>query len=514
MHYLIIVFAIVFFAIYPSALLRFATGQIDVLSYLMIFSVIAAISQIVFARFSPLLQDSEIASPRTVVCGETLLLGGVNAVFNTLAYGAFYMAISLGDPVRATVFLELWASVFLIFTMWFRRGEHGEFQHYQGLTTTLGFFALGVSGVVLVSSAEIAATATLTAQTAEQTNRNLALIVGAAAPLLMATSFMFGTRNARTISARFLSNFGLPLKPCGSESPDIDLLRARIDFLAGIYHGLFLRMFASFLMFGVLVVAWAVFGWRPKLASTDLVFFAGVTLCAVISSAGSTLANIANNLSKTSNINMLWAFSPFLGVLLLRSFGYAETTPTEVYFGAILILAANFMLTTKTQHSIAFRFAILSLCGLAFAILFLPPLRDESSAQYVALPLGVFGILAAFFIDRIARADHETDGSSKSDSMFGQNVFTLWILGFGSVLTMVLFREADVMASDLTIVILGVAVVYMCVLPIERLVRPIEQPRNENVLAQQLLTVGLSALFLLTLFVLLILALIEASAAV
>lgn len=505
--------AVVLFSIYPSALLKFATGQIDVLSYLMAFSVIAAMSQFVFVRTNPSLPGATTELHRSVVSADTLRLGCINAVFNTLAYGAFYVAISLGDAVRATVFLELWASVFLIFTMLFRRGEPGGFVHHHGLITTVGFFVVGVCGVVLVSSAEIAVIAATDSQSAVRADSFLALVAGAAAPVLMATSFMFGTRNARTMSSRLGAGLGLPPEPPDFEGADESRLRSRIDLLAGIYHGLFLRVFSSLFVFCVIVVAWSVFDWRPQVAATDFIFFSGIALCALISSVGSTLANIANNLSKSSNLNMIWAFSPFLGVLLLHYFGYAQTTPAEVYFGAILILSANFMLTTRTHHSIAFRFSILALCGLAFAVLFTQPLRDEPSAHYVALPLGVFGILAAFFIDRVARADRKSNGKREPAAMFGQNVFTLWILGFGSVLTMVLFREAGTMASDITIVILGVAVFYMCVLPIERLIEPIEKPDDRDELTHHLVTVGLSALFLLTLFVLLLLALIEVDAA-
>ncbi len=512
MHYLAILLAISFFGLYPTALMKFAKGQIDVLSYLTVFSIVAALSQWLFLTLSPKLRDAPRDLHQTALTQTTLRLGASNAVFNTLAYGAFFWAISHGDAVRATVFLELWASVFLIFTMIFRRGEPGGFDHHQGLPTTIGFFAVGVFGVILISTAKIAAVTGTDVTTAVQSDSVSAVLIGAAAPVLMAISFMFGTRNARTISGHLAEAVGLARTAPATEPAADTIKRQHINFIAGIYHGLFLRVFATVIMLTVLLVAWFGFDWRPMLGTADFVFFAGVILCALISSAGSTLANIANNLSASSNLNMIWAFAPFLGILFLRHFGYADTTPPDVYYGAILILAANFMLTTKTTHSIAFRLSILSLCVLAYVVLFTAPLREESSVQYVALPLGVFGILAAFFIDRVARADYGSDPKIEPAAMFSQNIFTLWILGFGSIVTMALFRETGVMSSDMTIVILGVAVVYMCVLPIERFIAPLTRSDGNDELVPHLIRVGLSALFLLTLFVLLLLAFVAASA--
>lgn len=506
MAYLIIIFAVLFFGLYPSALLRFATGQIDVLSYLMVFSVVAAASQFLLLAVTPKFSSIEPGLHSRVINRSTVGLGIGNAIFNTLAYGSFYLALSLGDAVSATVLLELWASVFLIFTMVFRRESDGGFEHHHGLPTTIGFFTLGILGVVMVASAEVNSLLGEAGEPLTSSQNALALVAGVAAPILMATSFMIGTRNARTVSGQLCDEVKIPVERSPDEPPKIKKTRANVDYVAGIYHGAFLRFFATAILLVVLPTAWLMFGWRPELASTDLLFISGVVLCALISSAGSTLANIANNISRSSNLNLIWAFSPFLGVILLRAFGYADSTPATVFFGAILILAANFMLTTKTQHSASFRFSILALCGLAFIVLFVPPLREEASIQYVALPLGVFGILAAFFIDRVARSH---PNQREPTALFAQNIFTLWILGFGSILTMALFREMDVLASDMTLVILGVAVVYMCVMPVERLFRRPNDPQSESDVEEQLAAVGLSALFLLSLFVLLLLAMLE-----
>lgn len=493
--------------------MKFARGQIDVLSYLTVFAVIAALSQLLFLALAPTPKNAPLdmhAQARTVT---TLRLGATNAIFNTLAYGAFFWAISHGDAVRATVFLELWASVFLVLTMIYRRGEPGGFDHHQGLPTTLIFLAVGICGIVLISSAKVAAVTGANPGVSPLDTSLTALFAGVAAPVLMATSFMFGTRNARTIAKNFLLVCQLPPEPHPDETPTEVAQRKQISFVAGIYHGLFLRVWATIIMLCVTGLAWALFDWRPQLGTADFVFFAGICLCALISSTGSTLANIANNLSSSSNLNMIWAFAPFLGILFLRAFGYADSTPSEVFFGAILILAANFMLTTKTPHSIAFRFAILAMCVLAYVVLFVPPMREENAVQYVALPLGVFGILAAFFIDRVARGDYGSDPKTEPAAMFSQNVFTLWILGLGSVVTMTLFRETNVMSGDMTIVILGVAVVYMCVLPIERFMSPLTRTEDDGELVHHLIRVGLSAMFLLALFVLLLLAFVEADSA-
>lgn len=486
MPYFLIIFAVLVYGLYPSALKQFVTSKIDILSYLLAFQFIAALSQIFFAfvysraRLAPLRAKEGRSLVVILTTRQTTQNALINAIFNSLAFGCFFFALAYGDASIATVFFELWASVFLVLTMVFRRGQLGQYQHWQGKGTSGVFFLLGAIGVLMIVwSQQMSAVEPSQVFLPDfiRTGGNvyvLSLIAAILAPIFMATSFMFGTRNARVMAAEIRR-----VIPDDAQNGD-GKPSHRIDLLAGIYHGVFLRVFATGILSVVLLGAYLAGVWSPQIPTMTPAIFGGIVLTAMIASSGSTLANIANNLSSVSNLNLFWNFTPFIAILFLNFFGFLDYTPKAVFAGAILILSANYILSVNHAFSNSFLLTIFGLCVVYLCLIFLPPLALTEGIGHVSIPLGVFGIFAAFFVDRMVRGfdtalDHDTavpqqqHRPNPKNQHYVHSIFTLWILGFGSIVGMILFRPENNMASDFVAAFVSVAVIYICLLPIDLL---------------------------------------------
>lgn len=523
MAYFLIALAVLIYAVYPSAMLQFVTGKIDIFSYLLVFHVVASTARISMAIFyrnaviAPYYSSNLRLFDRRIVNNRTLKIGVANAVFDILGFGSFFYALFFGSAVQATVFYELWASVFLLLTMFWRRGQLGQFEHRHGVLNSTVFFVLGVVGVFLVVTSHKADGAeSLMTLSLDDAGVNLAAI---AAPILMAISFFVGTRNARIISLHLQEAFA------ADKGIDAEISQKRADVLAGIYHGVFLRVLGVILLTVVLGVFYGMGLWNPELSALDPTVIAGVVFCALITTFGGALADISNNISRTSNLNQFWSFTPFLAVIFLNLFGFSDDTSKELYFGAILILAANFILLSSSAFSMSFIAAIFFLCAVYFLILFVPPLEQTIGLQHVSVSLGIFGIFAALFIDRIMR-DQENRGleiqtkarlarqaATRERSNF-QNIFVLWILGFGSIVAMVLFRPEGRIEVDFVSAFVAVAVFYICLLPLEYVSDATEEKGGEEKIAivsrsASILSLVTSALFIAFLFGLYLIALLS-----
>jgi len=507
--YLLIFLAVLAYSIYPSALIQFVTGKVDLLVYLWSFQFLAAISQIVmmFSYSSVKLQSSGGAiadTGKAILTPNIFRIGLLNATFNTLAFGCFFFALTYGDPIRATVFYELWASVFLILTMIYRRNAAGKYEHRQGVWTTAVFLLVGIVGVVLVVSAE---RDTLSADGTWNVLNSFALAAAVAAPILMAISFLYGTQNARSIANSLRTR---------NDNLRDERLNGQFDFLGGIYHGVLLRSFSTVLLTALLPFLYFMGIWTPQYFEFSAVVVGGIIICALIASIGSTLANIANNLSVSSNLNLFWNFTPFLAVIFLNLFGYSDATPPEIFFGAILILSANYILSTEHSYSVSFRSTILALCGICYVLLFVPPLRITEGYDHIDIPLGLFGLFAAFFIDRIARGFENPDilEQPQSNTIYTHNIFVLWILGFGSIVALLLFRPEHSIIFEFVLAVIAVAVFYMCLLPIEHFFGSqhslMGQAKRSNWKRKEFMTsITVSAIFISLLFTLFLFALLQ-----
>lgn len=519
MAYILIFLAVLIYALYPSALLQFVSEYIDILTYLIIFQVVAATFRIFMAlyyntRVFPKLTglDLRLIDPR-IVNRETLKIGVVNAVFDNLAFGSFFFALYFGSAIQASVFYELWASVFLLLTMYLRRNQPGQYEHLHGKLNTALFFTVGIIGIVLVVSSSAHNETAISSSVSDQYGI-LVTIAAIASPILMAVSFFIGTKNARLISSILRTTYY-------KENVEDDLsVDKSIDTVAGIYHGVFLRVIGTILLSGLLLALYLLNIWEPDFTQTNIWVLLGIILCALISASGGALADISNNISKTSNLNQFWSFTPFLAVIFLNVFGFTDDTSRGLYFGAILILSSNYILLNKNSYSQSFLISILFLCFVYYLILFVPPVTQTSGLQHMTIPLGIFGIFAAFFIDRIMRShesanseDEATVNLTTNSSLFSHNVFILWILGFGSVVALILFRPETSVAIEFVSAFVSMAVIYICLLPIEFIagkerevvLQETGEPRDEN----RVLPLVMSALFISLLFVLYLLALLE-----
>lgn len=528
MAFLLIFLAVVIYSLYPSAVLQFVSGQVDILSYLLVFHLVASAVSIALAFYyqssvlarNPSLKI-EILDPR-IVNQRTIRIGLINTVFDILGRGSFFFAIFYGSAVQATVFYELWASVFLLMTMFFRRNQLGQFDHHHGIINTTVFFIMGVIGVVLVVSSHDIVGGTVSTSNANALG-GVVLLAAVSAPFLMATSFFFGTKNARIISAQLKHELGA--EPVAGHD---QMLTRRIDLMAGNYHGLFPRVLGTLLLIAITSALFLLNIWEPRIQHFNTLALLGVIFCALLTTAGATLADLANNLSKSSNLNNFWNFTPFLAVIFLNLFGFSNEASKELYFGAILILSANYILLSKSNYSMSFIASIFSLCAIYFAILFMPPVRETQGLQHVAVPLGIFGIFAALFIDRIVRnfeAASKTPSEKSSinnialigQGLFSHYVFILWILGFGSILSMILFRPDSRIDIEFVSAFVAVAVIYICFLPLEYMIhspnsKKMEQTEESISPWEPVSSLVTSALFIMCLFVLYLLALMKGAA--
>ena len=522
MAYILIACAVLVYSLYPAAMLQFVSPKIDILSYLFLFHLVAATARITMAKY----YNTQVLSKRSgvslriwddrIIKKETIQLGILNAILDILGFGCFFFALYFGNVVQASVFYELWASIFLIFTIFFRKNQPGEFHHQHGRLVSGIFFVIGVVGIVLVVSSNNSS-GTLLVLNLNNNFDLLVLLSAILSPVFMAMSFFVGTKNARLISALLRTE----IKNDGVISSDKAVKGS--DLLAGIYHGVFLRVAGIFVLIFTMILLYLVGVWEPNIEISNGWAVVGVLFCALMATSGGALADISNNLSKTSNLNQFWSFTPFLAVVFLNLFGFADDASKELYFGAILILAANYIILSKNNYSKSFIASVLGLCTIYFVILFVPPIQSVTGFHHVTVSLGIFGIFAAFFIDRIMKKYEERTANSQekkstgnislnTDSLFSHNIFILWILGFGSIFGMVFFRPENSMATDFVAAFVSVAVIYICLLPIEYLVqissRNIAQPsetRNNSQIS--ILSLFMSGLFIAFLFVLYLFAL-------
>ncbi len=247
--------------------------------------------------------------------------------------------------------------------------------------------------------------------------------------------------------------------------------------------------------------------------------------CGFLVAIGGSFATIGNTLATNANLNLLYYFVPFLTLIALWAFGFIATIGSLAFFGCILVLAANYVLTAACWHSLAFRFAIAGTRLASASVLYTPGNGVALRIDLVAILLGLFGLLAAFLIDRIGRDGDRLFGTEQQESAamtsrrskalesYGQNVFVLWTLAFGSLALMFIFRTGSDMMYDFFAVVTAVAILYLALLPVDLMERfsPMwwtRQADREMLGYEQLvLSLLVSVLFLFALLALLLLAL-------
>lgn len=427
---------------------------------------------------------------------RSYLLAVGNATFNNTSYALLFFAIQGGAILQAAVVFELWSTVFLLLSLRFRSGRDGEFRLHHGLPTTVVFFVLGAIGVVVVAVVGFQG-----GGGGVTIPSNFALACAFLAPIAMAISFFIGTANSRLISEYLSPN----------QEPD-----QSDNALSALLSSTLLRVFSILLISAALVLGGQLDPTGLMLIFSQADTVVPLLLCGLVVAVGGSLSTLSNNITKTSNVNLIFYFVPFIALVFLLAFGQIDSLPREAYFGVVLILASNYILTSPYEQSFSFRAAISMLCFASTWVFFLPSISGPPHMESIAIILGLFGILAAFLIDRVYKEAASRSGISEASQprdaaalMFhGQNVFVLWLLGFGACTAIFVFRTGDNSSYDFLAIVIAVAVVYISLLPVDMVLSskdPVDPADDASRTLKALLTrLAVSVLFLLSLFSLLL----------
>lgn len=513
--YILILISVFSYALFPLVIAMLPPAQVPTPVFLLTISVVSALvlvasSLFLFGRLGrggATMNWTRLL--RLATTSQALKLGFANAVLNNLGYGFLFLAIQSGLVLTGAVLYELWSTVFLVASWKLRKDRQGAFVARQGRPTTVVFFVIGAIGLLILAYSGAVSEGART-EMGDIVNWP-GLVMAVLSPIAMGLSFVLGTENGQRIARRLQTD------------ANINEQAARIA--GGAMSSMLLRIFTiaiqSVLLIGLVSTGAVMMPDAALLQPLWPVLLAAGALVAI----GGSFSTIGNTLASKANLNLLYYFVPFLTLLALYAFDFIPSIGSLAFFGCILVLAANYVLTATYEHSTAFRFAIGGICVASAVVLYSPGLGTPLQVELVAVLLGLFGILAAFLIDRMSRdgdrlfgpaQDREqamTVKQSQAFESYGQNIFVLWTLAFGALALLFLFRTGGDDMYDFFAVVTAVAVLYMSLLPVDLMQRfsPIwktEQKERDALTYEQLvLSLLVSVTFLFGLLSLLLLAL-------
>ncbi|WP_133484884.1 hypothetical protein [Aliiroseovarius marinus] len=516
---LLLAIVVMLYGAYPTLIAFIPQGAVSTAQFLTIALGVATlvpsmllVSVIMLGLFAGTSNRVTFKLLLTTLNGKMFRTGVLNAVGNTGAFGCLFFAIQGGAAVEASVLYELFATFYLIATMVFGARiaasdptDPRKFNQMQSSRTTVLFFTIGAAGVILLGTSRHIEAIRQTGEVAANLSPWI-FVAAICSPLLMAMSTWFNTGNGHYIKTqltdRVRSEYGLPSRSHHRTSERVIsaltasiLVRGMSTIGVGMY----------WLTLGPSEVA----SFSPDQSASPLLF---VVLCGVAMGFGGALSTITNNLVNSSNVNLMLYFEPFIAVLLLNYFGFVEGTHSMVFYGAMLVLTANFILTAPVPMSTAFRGAMLMFCVATLIVLVVPFHMTKPDTGLVGTILGLFGLIAAFVTDRLIRTEESrltvhrsnTRDYGSIDAHNRQTIFVLWILGLGALVLVLGFRPEMSKQYDFFAVTISVAIAYLGIMPIDLITRVTETDRKA---AKSYWSMTASALFILGLFILLLLAL-------
>ncbi|GEM_PF-5707776 len=513
--YALIIVSVLAFAVFPLVIASLPPGQIPTPVFLLTLSIIGAIALILSSLVLLLRMQRAGAGLKLrsafhlSLRGDALRLGMVNAVLNNMGYGFLYLAIQSGLVLTGAVLYELWSSVFLLASWLLRKEKQGAFVARQGGPTTLIFFVVGIIGLLILAYA--GALPNHSNSGAVQARDWFGLTLAVLSPIAMGLSFVFGTENGQRIARRL------------QREADLGEQEARI--VGGMISSMLLRLFTMAIQAVLLLILLQIGYIKLPDAQTVSEIWPVLLAAGLLVAVGGSFSTIGNTLSSKANLNLLYYFVPFLTLIALYATDIIPSIAPLAFYGCILVLAANYVLTASYRHSLAFRCAIGGVCLSATLVLHTSGIGLPLRVELVAVLLGLFGILAAFLIDRMARdgdrlfGGHSDDRSvmttqrSQALESYGQNLFVLWTLAFGSLALLFLFRTGQDKMYDFFAVVTAVAVIYMSLVPVDLMGRfsslwQKQQANRETLEYEQFVfSLLVSVLFLFALLSLLLLAL-------
>jgi drug/metabolite transporter (DMT)-like permease len=511
--YSLILISVFSYALFPLVIASLPSNQVPTPVFLLTLSVVSAVVLVLSSIFllGRMGQGGRALGWghlfRLATTRRALQLGFANAVLNNLGYGFLFLAIQSGLVLTGAVLYELWSTVFLIASWKLRQNKQGAFVARQGRPTTVAFFIIGAIGLLILAySGAVSESAGV-----HETINWLGLAFALMSPIAMGLSFVLGTENGQRIARHLQDQAAIEEQP------------ARIT--GGAVSSMLLRVFTMLIQSLFLVVLLMTGTTTLPDAATFETLWPVLLAAGALVAVGGSFSTIGNTLASKANLNLLYYFVPFLTLLALYVFDFIESIGSLAFFGCILVLAANYVLTATYEHSTACRCASGGICLASAVVLYTPGLGVALRVELVAVLLGLFGILAAFLIDRMARDGDRLFGAARGSEntmtvkqsqafeSYGQNIFVLWTLAFGSLALLFLFRTGGDDMYDFFAVVTAVAVLYMSLLPVDLMQRfsPLWASQQDERAAltyeQLVLSLLVSVTFLFGLLSLLLLAL-------
>ena len=107
--------------------------------------------------------------------------------------------------------------------------------------------------------------------------------------------------------------------------------------------------------------------------TSDFLLVSGVA--GIIAAGGAIAFILANRLSDTSTVNILFNLTPLFGILFLYIFGADQRIDAQILIGGMLVIAANLAVSVQIQITSAYYVSILTICAAAVYCFFIPGIK-------------------------------------------------------------------------------------------------------------------------------------------
>lgn len=316
-----------------------------------------------------------------------LFSGVVNAASHALLFQSFVYI----NKAAATIIYEIWPILVVLLIQRMMAGVYqraGVTDYLLGLMAFSGLVIVTVSQPSVTNAIQSDAIGSLAGLFEQDLLLGLACALGAAVTMAVSTALDV------KINRRFEGAMPFTASPVFAQT--LIKIPSTLGALA-IFALLNAAAGESDPGFGALVAGISAVDWGLALATG-----AGVIALGAVS------YHWANAATASPMINVLWYLTPVLSLIWFAQFGLAEITPA-IAVGAIMIIAANLLLSVKAERSAAYAATVVALALTAVYTFFVPGLGYEDYLELLAVVTGFYAILAAFLLDRLAKKGAELE---------------------------------------------------------------------------------------------------------
>ncbi|MEL7106621.1 MAG: hypothetical protein AAGM21_11930 [Pseudomonadota bacterium] len=417
--------------------------------------------------------------------------------FNTLSELCLFTAVATDRRIQASVLYELWPVVFLILTAFLRRQDEGGVKFLHDKLSSVLLFSIGAAGLVFVSISSVALT-----DFRDLFLTEVSTLFGVLAALSMGFSAFFTTTSIRSLRNEFDDERAGEIANTSLAAALLNLVWFRLVSIG-------------------LAAAYAALlpGGADPSAVVSALGEPTVLYCGLVVGLGGMLFHVANARAVNSNINLLWYLVPVVATGGFVVTGTGHTIDDNLFLGTLLIVAANFGLNMGLDFSPSFRAMLITTCLASILVNKWAGLPSAFYFESLGVMSSIFAIVAAFVANRaydrrgllrdaaarlyfkgkhLSDPDLETfaqrvvdddmppdvadgivgryiskDPEATSDLIavlrqrqsqvtFGE-LFSVWLLGLGSVAIAIVGRPSDADSLSFLPVILATAIVFLCV---------------------------------------------------